>query len=257
MNAAIPSTDPTTDNARWEALRRRDRDLEGAFFIAVRTTGVYCLASCAGRPLRKNVEFHDTRESARAAGFRACLRCKPDVPRETLRWATTPTDLGLALVARSEAGLRLVTLGDDAELLAKDLERRFRQARLVADPEGLAADLKAVAGRLNGSGAKLDLPLDAQGTPLQQAVWAALRAIPEGTTASYAQVARSIGRPTAARAVAQACGANPLAVITPCHRVVRADGGLSGYRWGVERKAALLSREQGLARERTPAREAA
>ncbi|SFI90407.1 methylated-DNA--[protein]-cysteine S-methyltransferase [Caulobacter sp. UNC279MFTsu5.1] len=234
---------PTTDDARWEAMRRRDRDLDGAFFIAVRTTGVYCLASCAGRPLRKNVEFHDTRESARAAGFRACLRCQPDQPRETLRWATAPTSLGLALVARSDAGLRLVTLGDDRAALVRDLERRFRAARLVEDAPGLKADLQAVAAEIDGRGAALDLPLDAQGTPLQQAVWAALRAIPAGTTVSYAEVAKAIGRPAAARAVAQACGANPLAVITPCHRVVRADGGLSGYRWGVERKAALLARE--------------
>ena len=232
-----------TDDARWEAMRRRDRDLDGAFFIAVRTTGVYCLASCAGRPLRKNVEFHDTRESARAAGFRACLRCRPDQPRETLRWATAPTSLGLALVARSDAGLRLVTLGDDRAALVRDLERRFRAARLVEDAPGLKADLQAVAAEIDGRGAALDLPLDAQGTPLQQAVWAALRAIPAGTTVSYAEVAKAIGRPAAARAVAQACGANPLAVITPCHRVVRADGGLSGYRWGVERKAALLARE--------------
>ena len=232
-----------TDDARWEALRRRDRDAEGRFFIGVRTTGVYCLASCAGRPLRKNVSFHDTRESARAAGLRPCLRCKPDQPRETLRWATVATDLGLALVARSGAGLRLVTLGDDAEVLAKDLERRFRSTRLVHDPDGLAPDLAAVAAEVDGRGAALDLPLDARGTPLQQTVWAALRAIPAGTTASYVEVAKAIGRPTAARAVAQACGANPLAVITPCHRVVRADGGLSGYRWGVERKRRLLARE--------------
>ena len=235
-----------TDDARWEAMRRRDRDLDGAFFIAVRTTGVYCLASCAGRPLRKNVEFHDTRQSARAAGFRPCLRCKPDQPRETLRWATVPTSLGLALVARSDAGLRLVTLGDDEAALARDLERRFRSARLTPDPDGLDAERRAVAAEIDGRGAALDLALDARGTPLQQAVWAALRTIPAGTTASYAEVARAIGRPTAARAVAQACGANPLAVLTPCHRVVRADGGLSGYRWGVERKRALLAREARL-----------
>ena len=242
MTAALPHT----DDARWEAMRRRDRDLDGAFFIAVRTTGVYCLASCAGRPLRKNVEFHDTRESTRAAGFRPCLRCKPDQPRETLRWATVATTLGLALVARSDAGLRLVTLGDDRDALVCDLERRFRAARLTSDPDGLADDLSAVATEIDGRGAALDLSLDAVGTPLQRQVWAALRAIPAGTTASYAEVARSIGRPTAARAVAQACGANPLAVITPCHRVVRADGGLSGYRWGVERKRVLLAREARL-----------
>jgi len=235
-----------TDDARWEAMRRRDRDLDGAFFIAVRTTGVYCLASCAGRPLRKNVEFHDTRESARAAGFRPCLRCKPDQPRETLRYAIVPTSLGLALVARSEAGLRLVTLGDDKAALVRDLERRFRSARLTPDADGLAADLSAVAAQIEHPDAQPNLALDAQGTDLQKAVWSALRAIPAGTTASYAEVARRVGRPTAARAVAQACGANPLAVITPCHRVVRADGGLSGYRWGVERKAALLAQEARL-----------
>jgi AraC family transcriptional regulator of adaptative response/methylated-DNA-[protein]-cysteine methyltransferase len=245
----MSETQYLTDDARWEALRRRDRDAEGRFFIGVRTTGVYCLASCAGRPLRKNVSFHDTRESARAAGLRPCLRCKPDQPRETLRWATVATDLGLALVARSETGLRLVTLGDDRDALVRDLERRFRSARLVEDAPGLKDDLQAVAAEIDGTGAALDLPLDAQGTPLQQAVWAALRAIPAGTTASYAQVARAIGRPTAARAVAQACGANPLAVITPCHRVVRADGGLSGYRWGVERKRQLLTREAAQTRE--------
>jgi len=239
----MTASNDLTDDARWEALRRRDRDAEGAFFIAVRTTGVYCLASCAGRPLRKNVEFHDTQLSARAAGFRPCLRCKPDQPRETLRWATIPTSLGLALVARSDAGLRLVTLGDDEGVLVRDLERRFRSARLTPDAEGLHAELQAVAAEIDGRGPALDLPLDAQGTDLQKAVWAALRAIPSGTTASYAEIARSIGRPTAARAVAQACGANPLAVLTPCHRVVRADGGLSGYRWGVERKRALLARE--------------
>ena len=231
------------DDARWDAMRRKDRAAEGAFFIAVRTTGVYCVASCGGRPLRKNVEFHDTRQSARDAGFRACLRCRPDVDREVLRHATVPTSLGLALVARSDAGLRLVTLGDDADTLTADLAKRFPAARLIPDADGLNGELAAVAGFIDRPETGLTLPLDDRGTALQQAVWAALRAIPAGQTASYAEVARAIGRPTAARAVAQACGANPLAVITPCHRVVRADGGLSGYRWGVARKAALLARE--------------
>ena len=231
------------DDARWNAMRSKDRAAEGAFYIAVRTTGVYCLASCGGRPLRKNVEFHGSRESARAAGFRACLRCKPDVERETLRHATVRTSLGLALVARSETGLRLVTLGDDAETVTADLERRFPAARLVADPDGLKTELAAVARFIDRPETGLDLPLDDQGTDLQREVWAMLRKIPAGETVSYAELARAIGRPTASRVVANACGANPLAVITPCHRVVRADGGLSGYRWGVERKAALLARE--------------
>ena len=231
------------DDARWDAMRAKDRAAEGAFYIGVRTTGVYCVASCGGRPLRKNVSFYATREDARAAGLRACLRCKPDLNRETLRWAVGETSLGLALVARSETGLRLVTLGDDAAALQADLEKRFKHARIVPDAEGLAADLKAVAALVEHPESHLDLPLDDQGTELQKAVWAALREIPAGQTASYADIAKAIGRPSAFRAVAQACGANPLAVITPCHRVVRADGGLSGYRWGVERKAALLARE--------------
>lgn len=238
-------TAPTypNDDARWDAMRAKDRAAEGAFYIGVRTTGVYCVASCGGRPLRKNVAFYATREDARAAGLRACLRCKPDVNRETLRWAVAETSLGLALVARSDAGLRLVTLGDDAEALKADLDKRFKHARIVPDREGLADDLRAVAALIDHPDQRLSLPIDARGTELQKAVWAALREIPAGQTASYAEIARAIGRPSAFRAVAQACGANPLAVITPCHRVVRADGGLSGYRWGVERKRALLARE--------------
>ena len=235
------------DDARWDAMRAKDRAAEGAFYIGVRTTGFYCVASCGGRPLRKNVAFYATREDARAAGLRACLRCKPDIHRETLRWAVGATSLGLALVARSDAGLRLVTLGDDAEALKADLDKRFKHARIVPDAEGLAANLEAVAELVDHPDQKLsgrlDLPIDAQGSDLQKAVWAALREIPAGQTASYADIARAIGRPSAFRAVAQACGANPLAVITPCHRVVRADGGLSGYRWGVERKRTLLARE--------------
>jgi AraC family transcriptional regulator of adaptative response/methylated-DNA-[protein]-cysteine methyltransferase len=163
--------------------------------------------------------------------------------RETLRWSGIETGLGLALVARSDAGLRLVTLGDEVDALRSDLEKRFKYARIVRDDTGLVAELRAVADLIDHPGRRPPLPIDARGTDLQKAVWAALREIPTGQTASYADIAKAIGRPSAARAVAQACAANPLAVITPCHRVVRADGGLSGYRWGVERKAALLARE--------------
>lgn len=230
-----------TDDARWAAIERRDRDAEGAFYCAVRTTGVYCLPSCQGRPLRRNVSFFDTADAARAAGYRACRLCKPDIPRETLRYATTLTDLGLALVAVSEAGVRLITLGDEAKTLTADLQRRFPKARLVADSlEDTLAEVRRLIAEPRRPAA---LALDARGTDLQAAVWKALRDIPAGRTASYAEVARAIGRPAAVRAVAQACAANPLAVVTPCHRVVRSDGGLSGYRWGVDRKAALLARE--------------
>ncbi len=226
------------DDARWAAVQRRDRAAEGAFLIAVKTTGVYCLPSCQGRPLRKNVEFFGGAEAARAAGYRACKHCRPDTPREVLTWAHTETGLGRVLVAASPAGVRAILPGEEVTSLAG----RFPKARLVADAAGLSATLEAVRASID-DGAGFDLPLDAAGGELAQAVWAALRAIPEGETRSYADVARAIGRPRAARAVAQACAANPLAVVVPCHRVVRSDGALSGYRWGPERKAALLARE--------------
>lgn len=232
-----------TDDKRWAAGRARDRDADGHFFTAVRTTGVYCLPSCAGRPRRENVEFHLTAASARAAGFRPCKRCRPDEAREVLRHASAVTDLGLVTAAASDTGLCAVILADTAAEAMADLARRFPRARVVEDAVGLATVLSEIIALLARPGRVGALALDARGTELQQQVWAALRAIPAGRTASYAEVARAIGRPRAARAVAQACAANPLAVITPCHRVVRADGSLSGYRWGVERKRALLARE--------------
>ncbi|AYV46699.1 transcriptional regulator [Caulobacter flavus] len=232
----------TTDDDRWAAIERRDRAADGAFFCGVRTTGVYCRPSCAGRPLRRNVAFHDTREAARAAGLRACLRCRPDEPIETLRYGLGETPLGLALAATSETGLALLILGDDQAAMVEDLAARFPRARLVEDGASVAPALAALSSAIDDGG-RASLPLDERGSDLQRAVWKALRDIPAGTTASYAQVARAIGRPEAVRAVAQACGANPVAVLTPCHRVVRSDGGLSGYRWGVARKKALLDRE--------------
>ncbi|PLR24910.1 transcriptional regulator [Caulobacter zeae] len=232
-----------TDDKRWAAIERRDRAADGAFFCGVRTTGVYCRPSCAGRPLRRNVAFYETREAARAAGLRACLRCRPDEPIETLAYGLGDTPLGLALAASSKAGLALLVLGDDRVAMVEDLAARFPRAQLIEDQDSVAAALAALSAAIEGS-AGAGLALDERGTELQRAVWKALRDIPAGSTASYAQVARAIGRPEAVRAVAQACGANPLAVLTPCHRVVRSDGGLSGYRWGVERKKALLERER-------------
>ena len=232
-----------TDDKRWAAGRARDREADGHFFTAVRTTGVYCLPSCSGRPKRENVEYHLTAASARAAGFRPCKRCKPDEIRERLRYACAPTELGLVTAAVSDTGLRAVVFGDNPADTLADLARRFPRAQLSEDSAGLAATMAKVTDLIARPASATRLALDARGTDLQQAVWAALRAIPAGRTMSYAEVARAIGRPEAVRAVAQACGANPLAVVTPCHRVVRSDGGLSGYRWGVERKRALLDRE--------------
>jgi AraC family transcriptional regulator of adaptative response/methylated-DNA-[protein]-cysteine methyltransferase len=237
----MPSPTYETDDARWDAMRARDPAADGRFFAAVKTTGVYCRPSCAARPLRRNVDFFETAGQARAAGYRACKRCRPDEPRETVRWATAPTDLGVLLAAVTEKGLCAVALGDDASDLTADLERRFPRARRLEDPAAVAAAIAKVKAVISGKDATL--PLDERGSDLQRQVWAALRDVPWGATVSYAELARRIGRPTAVRAVAQACGANPLAVLTPCHRAVRSDGALSGYRWGRERKATLLAME--------------
>lgn len=161
-----------------------------------------------------------------------------------IRFAIGQCSLGAVLVAATARGVCAILLGDDPEELAHELERRFPRANLLGGDaafEGLVAQVVALVERPS---APALLPLDIRGTAFQQRVWQALRAIPPGTTTSYAALARAIGAPTACRAVAGACGANPVAVVIPCHRVVRTDGGLSGYRWGVERKRALLDRER-------------
>jgi AraC family transcriptional regulator of adaptative response/methylated-DNA-[protein]-cysteine methyltransferase len=341
------------DDARWEAVRRRDRAFDGKFFFAVRTTGVYCRPSCASRPAkRENVSFYATPDAAERAGYRACKRCLPDKlgapdPRveavkrackriaaaeeapkladlaagagmspyhfhrlfkqaigvtpkayaaqmqarraaEGLRTAETVTEaiydagfnsssrfyesaaarlgmtptavrrggegaairfaigqasLGAVLVAATDKGVCAILLGDDPEALARDLQDRFPRAKLVGGDPAFERTVARVVGLIEAPGQRLDLPLDIRGTAFQERVWQALSAIPAGRTATYAEIARAVGRPKAVRAVAQACAANPLAVAIPCHRVVRTDGDLSGYRWGVERKRELLDRE--------------
>jgi AraC family transcriptional regulator, regulatory protein of adaptative response / methylated-DNA-[protein]-cysteine methyltransferase len=150
--------------------------------------------------------------------------------------------LGSILVARSERGICSILIGEDPARLAEDLRTRFPKANLT-DEQGHSELVAQVASLIERPGAGLDLPLDVHGTAFQQLVWGAVRRIPPGSTASYTEIARKIGAPGAVRAVAQACGANTLAVAIPCHRVIRNDGSLSGYRWGVERKRALLARE--------------
>lgn len=343
----------TVNDPRWAAVVARDSQADGTFFYSVRTTGVYCRPSCAARRARpENVAFHATEADAQRAGFRACLRCKPDQPPladqhaalvarlchvletseptpsldELARWAQrsphhlhrvfkgvtgltprayaqaqrsqrlrtelghsstvteaiynagypsgsrfyaeadqvlgmTPTryraggagaaihfaigqcSLGAILVARSERGVCAILMGDDPDALARDLQDRFPQARLVGGDAGFEQWVAQVIGFVEAPALGLNLPLDVRGTAFQQRVWQALQGIPAGQTASYAEMAERIGAPKSFRAVAQACGANALAVAIPCHRVVRSDGALSGYRWGVERKRALLERE--------------
>jgi AraC family transcriptional regulator, regulatory protein of adaptative response / methylated-DNA-[protein]-cysteine methyltransferase len=342
--------------ARWDAVRRRDRAADGAFYYSVRTTGVYCRPSCAARlPKRENVAFHLTCAEAEAAGFRPCKRCRPnelgldarraaavakacalidaaeDMPKlealadavglspfhfhrvfksvtgltpkayaggrraqrvraeltrsETVTEAIygagfnsngrfyaesdhllgmTPTEfraggngnvihfavgectLGSILVAATDKGVCAIELGDDPDALVRTLQDRFRKAKLVGGDAAFERTVAQVVGFVESATQSFDLPLDLRGTAFQQRVWTAIRDIPRGATASYAELAQQIGHPTATRAVAQACAANRVAVAIPCHRVVRRDGGLSGYRWGAERKRALLRREGAL-----------
>jgi AraC family transcriptional regulator, regulatory protein of adaptative response / methylated-DNA-[protein]-cysteine methyltransferase len=351
METALPAF--ATDDARWEAVRRRDGAADGVFYYSVLTTGVYCRPSCASRLARRdNVAFHASCEAAEAAGFHPCKRCRPNeasvaerhaaavahacrlieeaeeapslealagaagmsrfhfhrmfkavtgvtpkayadahraqrVRRELAQCATvteaiygagfnssgrfyaaspdllgmTPTEfrsggngasirfavgecsLGSVLVAATGKGVCAILFGDDPDALVRDLQDRFPKAQLIGADAEFERLMATVVGFVEAPAQGLDLPLDVRGTAFQQRVWQALRRIPHGSTVTYAEIANSLGQPKAVRAVAQACAANALAVAVPCHRVLRTDGALSGYRWGVERKRALLERE--------------
>jgi AraC family transcriptional regulator of adaptative response/methylated-DNA-[protein]-cysteine methyltransferase len=340
------------DAVRWDAVQRRDPAFDGIFYYSVRTTGVFCRPSCAARTaLRKNVAFHASCSAAEAAGFRPCLRCRPDLPPlaerqaaavaracalidasddtpnldtlaaacgmskfhfhrvfkaqagitpkayaaarraarvaqqlsssatvtdaiyaagfqssgrfyadtrlgmtptryrqggtgEAIRFAIGQCALGAILVAATGQGICAILLGDDPDALARDLQDRFPRAQLEGADAAFDRTVATVVGFVEAPHIGLALPLDVRGTAFQQRVWEALRAIPAGVTVSYAELAARVGVPTGARAVAGACAANPVAVAIPCHRVVRNDGALSGYRWGVERKRVLLQREK-------------
>jgi AraC family transcriptional regulator of adaptative response/methylated-DNA-[protein]-cysteine methyltransferase len=234
---------------RWTAIATRATRADAEFVYSVRTTGVYCRPSCAARPARReHVAFHATAQEAERAGFRPCKRCKPDriwSQDAVLRVAMVKSSLGDVLVARSGKGVCAILLGDSPGLLERDLRQRFVHVRLLGSDEETRSLADRVVRVIENPRLGRNLPLDLRGTAFQQGVWRALREIPVGSTASYADVARRIGAPRSARAVAQACAANPLAVLIPCHRVVRNDGALSGYRWGTERKRAFLARESG------------
>ena len=162
-----------------------------------------------------------------------------------IRFAIGECTLGSILVAASERGVCAIFLGDDPDALARDLQDRFPRADLIGGDKAFEEIVAKVVGFVEAPGLGLNLPLDVRGTAFQQRVWQALGKIPVGSTASYTEVAKRIGSPKSVRAVAQACAANAIAVAIPCHRVVRNDGALSGYRWGVERKRALLEKESG------------
>ncbi|MGD1066760.1 MAG: bifunctional DNA-binding transcriptional regulator/O6-methylguanine-DNA methyltransferase Ada [Vulcanimicrobiaceae bacterium] len=162
---------------------------------------------------------------------------------ERIAYASAPCGLGTVLVATTARGVCAIELGDDAATLRTALERRFPHAQLVPATDDVRDALAAVVRSVDEPEVARALPLDVRGTAFQRRVWRALRALRSGETTTYAQLAATIGRPGAARAVAAACAANPVAIAVPCHRVVGSDGALRGYRWGVERKRALLARE--------------
>ena len=222
------------------------------------TPKAYAAAHRAERVRRSLRDAHTVTAAIYDAGFNsgsrfyaastALLGMKPAAYRaggasERLRFAVGQCSLGAILVASSGKGVAAILLGDDPEALVRDLQDRFPRAELIGGDAGYEAAIARVVGFVEAPGLGLDLPLDVRGTAFQQRVWDALRDVPTGATVTYGEVARRIGAPDSTRAVAGACAANPIAVAIPCHRVVRNDGGLSGYRWGVERKRRLLDLE--------------
>ena len=343
-----------TDDARWEAVVRRDAAADGRFFTCVHSTGIFCRPNCAARtPNRKNVSFVQSAVEALRAGFRPCKRCRPDDPaaanaylvdavaraceliesaevtpaldelatsagmsrfhfhrvfkqvtgvtprayanahraermrhalkhtptmtdaiyesgaasngrfyseatknlgmtprayragaaNETIRATIAQSSLGGVLVAATERGVCTIMLGEDSDTLWAELRDRFPHATLTEADETLASSVESVVRYIEEPAESLDLPLDIRGTAFQQRVWQELRNIPCGGTVTYSQLAKRIGSPRAARAVASACARNEIAVAIPCHRVVAKDGSLAGYRWGTHRKRLLLDRE--------------
>ncbi len=222
------------------------------------TPKAYAMARRATRVREQLARSNSVTEAIYEAGFNANSRFyeKSDAmlgmtPTEyragganaEIHFAVGECSLGSILVAKSAKGVCAIMLGDDPDTLARDLQDRFPRAKLIGGDAEFEALVAKVVGFIEAPGIGLDLPLDVRGTAFQQRVWRALREIPAGSTASYMEIAKRIGEPKAVRAVAAACAANTLAVAIPCHRVVRTDGALSGYHWGVERKRALLSRE--------------
>ena len=260
----------TIDDPRWQRIVARDKSADGNFWHSVSTSGVYCRPSCPSRAKPVNVTIHDSLELARASGARPCKRCRPDgrpesvtglgggrgrrapgksagnpvaVGCEVLWFTTRQTALGAVLVALSGRGVAAILLGDEPRQLERDLEGRFPDAVLLGVEEQHGALVAGVVDLVERPSSRSAVPLDLRGTPFQLKVWQALSKIPAGRTATYSEVAALVGAPGAARAVAGACAANRLAVAIPCHRVVRSDGSLSGYRWGAERKRMLIDLE--------------
>lgn len=233
--------------------------------IFKRATGLtpkaYAVANRSDRIQKALFKRHTVTEAIYEAGFNSngrfyadCSRMLGMKPKEykkggagaTIRFAIAESSLGPILVASSAKGVCAILMGDDPDLLAKSLQDRFPKAHLIGGDENYERLIAKVVGFIEAPKIGLNLPLDVRGTAFQRRVWKALMEIPVGRTTTYSQIAELIGHPNAARAVAQACGANFLPVAIPCHRVLRTDGSLSGYRWGVDRKRTLLHREESL-----------
>ncbi|MDR2853038.1 MAG: bifunctional DNA-binding transcriptional regulator/O6-methylguanine-DNA methyltransferase Ada [Burkholderiaceae bacterium] len=202
--------------------------------------GASITAAIYGAGFNANSRFYEA--SHRLIGMRA-RDYRAGGAGAVIRFAVGQCSLGAILAAQSQRGICAILLGDDPDALLRDLQDRFPKAQLIGGDAGFERSIAQIIGFVEAPAIGLNLPLDVRGTAFQARVWRALRDIAPGTTASYTQIAARIGRPRAARAVAQACAANPVAVAIPCHRVVRHDGGIAGYRWGVERKRELLRRE--------------
>ncbi|QNQ08478.1 methylated-DNA--[protein]-cysteine S-methyltransferase [Sphingomonas alpina] len=170
-------------------------------------------------------------------------RTTPNATAETIRYGLAPTSLGIMLVAASTRGIAAILIGDDSATLGRELRRSLPDTALVEDSGAVAEAIGTITAWLTAPCRPLDLPLDLRGSDQELAVWQALRAIPAGETRSYGALARTLAVPATAQEVGAACAANRIAVAIPCHRVIKADGGISGYRWGVQRKRRLLALE--------------
>jgi AraC family transcriptional regulator of adaptative response/methylated-DNA-[protein]-cysteine methyltransferase len=222
------------------------------------TPKAYAAAHRAGRVRKELTQSASVTEAIYAAGFNSNGRFyaksskilgmtprafRAGAPETTIRFAVGQSSLGSILVAASERGICAILMGDDSEALLRDLQKRFPKAALAPGDRAFETWVAKVVAFVDAPRIGLDLPLDIRGTAFQQRVWQAMCEVPPGSTASYTEIAKRIGAPKSVRAVAQACAANAIAVAIPCHRILRNDGGISGYRWGVERKRALLKRE--------------
>lgn len=245
MQATLSPAASHLAEQRWKAVVERDRRADGQFVYAVKTTGIFCRP---GRPSklakRQNIEFFDTADLAISAGGMPPSRYRKGAEGEHIRFAVEPCSLGLIIVAATGKGICTIEFGDETQTLIDRLHSHFPKAQFSPADAVFQRWSGEILAYLDQPQGTLKLPLDIQGTIFQRRVWQALQNIPAGQTVSYTELATRIGQPKAFRAVAHACASNHIAAAIPCHRVVGKNGDLSGYRWGIARKAELLRREK-------------